>query len=191
MTTKMKIGCLTGGVIALGVLVVASGVFLSRVRRSYAAERRDVTLTSAVYDAERLREARPLLEAMVPQAASNIEMRLVYTRGGFMGGPKDEIGGLGAGAELRCEVTRKGLLEFAEVNKYVFQSESYVKNFCTAEGAMPECGDWFGGVYERYNGNRLYPEDFRSYNYIYPSCGGFSFFYDTEKEILYASWGSN
>ena len=52
-------------------------------------------------------------------------------------------------------------------------------------------GDWFGDVYERHNGNRAYPKDFLSYNCIYPSCAGFSFFYDVAKNVLYASWSSN
>lgn len=51
--------------------------------------------------------------------------------------------------------------------------------------------DWIGDVYERYNGNCDYPKKFLSYNFIYPSCAGFSFFYDVEKAVLYARWGSN
>ena len=191
MTKKAKVGCSVGCVVALGVLVAVLGVFLWRVKYAFMPERRDVLLTSAVYDVERFRAARPILGAMVPQTASNIELRLMWVCGGIMGGPKDEIGGLGAGAELRCEVTQEGLADFAKANKYTFQSESYGKNFCTDEGAMSDCGDWFGGVYERYNGNRAYPKNFLSYNCVYPSCAGFSFFYNVEKAILYALWGSN
>ena len=191
MTKKTKVGCSVGCVVALGVLVAAVGTFLWRVKRVCTPERRDVLLTSTAYDAERFRAARPILDAMVPRAATNIELRLVWACGGIMGGPKDEIGGLGAGAELRCEVTREGLAEFAKANKYTFQSESYAKNFCTDERADAQCCDWFGSVYERYNGNRKYPKNFLSYNCIYPSCAGFSFFYDVEKSVLYGQWGSN
>ena len=191
MTKKTKVGYSVGCVVALGLLVAVVGVFLWRVKCAFTPERRDVLLTSTAYDAERFRAARPILEAMVPQAASNIELRLIWVCGGIMGGPKDEIGGLGAGAELRCEVTQEGLAEFAKENKYTFQSESYVKNFCTDERADAQCCDWFGGVYERYNGNRKYPNNFLSYNCIYPSCAGFSFFYDVEKNVLYGHWGSN
>ena len=191
MTKKAKAGCSFGCMVALGVLVAAVGTFLWRVKSAFTPERRDVLLTSAAYDAERFRAARPILDAMVPRAATNIELRLVWACGGIMGGPKDEIGGLGAGAELRCEVTREGLAEFAKANKYTFQSESYVKNFCTDERADAQCCDWFGSVYERYNGNRKYPKNFLSYNCIYPSCAGFSFFYDVEKSVLYGHWGSN
>lgn len=191
MTKKTKVGCSVGCVVALGVLVAAVGTFLWRVKRVCTPERRDVLLTSTAYDAERFRAARPILDAMVPRAATNIELRLVWACGGIMGGPKDEIGGLGAGAELRCEVTREGLAEFAKANKYTFQSESYAKNFCTDERADAQCCDWFGSVYERYNGNRKYPKNFLSYNCIYPSCAGFSFFYDVEKSVLYGHWGSN
>ena len=189
--TKMKNGCSVGLLVVLGVLVAVVGMFLWRVRCACAPERRDVLLTSAAYDATRFRAARPILEAMVPQTASNIELRLMWVCGGIMGGPKAEIGGLGAGAELRCEVSRGGLAEFEKMNNYTFQSESYVKNFCTDERAADDCGDWFGGVYERYNGNRAYPKDFLSYNCICPSCAGFSFFYDVAKAVLYASWSSN
>ena len=191
MTKKTKIRCSVGCVVALGVLVAVVGTFLWRVKRVCTPERRDVLLTSTAYDAERFRAARPILDAMVPRAATNIELRLVWVCGGIMGGPKDEIGGLGAGAELRCEVTREGLAEFAKANKYTFRSESYVKNFCTDERADAQCCDWFGSVYERYNGNRKYPKNFLSYNCIYPSCEGFSFFYDVEKSVLYGHWGSN
>ena len=193
MTKKTKIGCSVGFLVALGVLVAVVGAFLWRAKRAFQWERRDVILTSAAYDAERLREARPLLEEMVPRAATNIELRLVYTRGGLMGAPKDkyEIGGFGSNVEVRCEVSKEGLAEFAKENKYAFQSESYVKNFCTDERADAQCCDWFGSVYERYNGNRKYPKNFLSYNCIYPSCAGFSFFYDVEKNVLYGHWGSN
>ena len=107
MTKKTKIGCSVWCVVALGVLVAVVGTFLWRVKRVCTPERRDVLLTSTAYDAERFRAARPILDAMVPRAATNIELRLVWACGGIMGGPKDEIGGLGAGAELRCEVTRR------------------------------------------------------------------------------------
>ena len=190
MTKKTKIGCSVGCVVALGVLVAVVGTFLWRVKRVCTPERRDVLLTSTAYDAERFRAARPILDAMVPRAATNIELRLVYTRSGLMGGSNGEIGGFGAGAELRCEVTQEGLADFARANKYTFQSESYGKNFCMDEGATSDCGDWFGDVYERHNGNRAYPKNFLSYNCIYPSCAGFSFFYNVEKAILYALWGS-
>ena len=191
MTKKAKVGYSVGCVVALGLLVAVVGVFLWRVKCAFTPERRDVLLTSTAYDAERFRAARPILEAMVPQAASNIELRLIWVCGGIMGGPRDEIGGLGAGAELRCEVTQEGLAEFAKENKYTFQSESYVKNFCTDERAKIDCADWFGVVYKRYNGNYDYPKNFLSYNCIYPSCAGFSFFYDVEKNVLYGHWGSN
>ena len=187
---KAKIGRSVGLAVALGVLVAVAGTCLWRVGRALAPERRDVVLTSAAYDAERLRAARPLLKAMIPRAASNIELRLMWVHGGFMGGPKDEIGGLGASAELRCEVTKEGLAEFAKANGYAFQSRSYVTNFC-AEGRADCGGDWIGDVYERHNGNRAYPKSFLSYNFIRPSCAGFSFFYDVERATLYASWGSN
>ena len=186
-----KLGCLLVGVIAVGVLIVAGSRVLTSLKRDLKPERRDVLLTSVVYDAERFRMARPILEEMVPPAASNIELRLAWTCGGIMGGPKDEIGGLGCGAELRCEVTQEGLAEFAKANKYTFQSESITKNFCTEKGAVADGCDWIGDVYERYNGNCDYPKKFLSYNFIYPSCAGFSFFYDVEKAVLYARWGSN
>ena len=191
MTKKTKVGCSVGCVVALGVLVAAVGMFLWRIKCAFTPERREVLLTSAAYDAERFRRARPILEEMVPPAASNIELRLAWTCGGIMGGPKDEIGGLGCGAELRCEVTQEGLAEFAKANKYTFQSESITKNFCTEKGAVADGCDWIRSVYERYNGNHDYPKKFLSYNFIYPSCAGFSFFYDVEKAVLYARWGSN
>lgn len=101
------------------------------------------------------------------------------------------VGGLGCGAELRCEVTQEGLAEFAKANKYTFQSESITKNFCTDKEAVADGCDWIRSVYERYNGNHDYPKKFHSYNFIYPSCAGFSFLYDVEKSVLYARWGSN
>ena len=92
MTKKTKVGYSVGCVVALGLLVAVVGVFLWRVKCACTPERRDVLLTSVVYDAERFRMARPILEEMVPPAASNIELRLAWTCGGIMGGPKDEIG---------------------------------------------------------------------------------------------------
>lgn len=192
MTKKAKVGCSVGCAVALGVLVIVVGMVLWQFKREFLdSEQRDVILTSAVYDVEGLREARPLLDKMVPRAATNIELRLVYTRGGLVGGSNGEIGGFGAHVELRCEVTQEGLADFAKANKYTFQSESYGKNFCTVEGAVSDCGDWFGDVYKRHNGNRAYPKNFLSYNCIYPGCAGFSFFYDVAKNVLYGYWGSN
>ena len=57
-----KLGCLLVGVIAVGVLIVAGSRVLTRLKRDLKPERRDVLLTSVVYDAERFRMARPILD---------------------------------------------------------------------------------------------------------------------------------
>ena len=57
-----KLGCLLVGVITVGVLIVAGSRVLTRLKRDLKPERRDVLLTSAVYDAERFRMARPILD---------------------------------------------------------------------------------------------------------------------------------
>ena len=35
------------------------------------------------------------------------------------------------------------------------------------------------------------PKKFLAYNYRYSNCGGYSFFYDVDGQILYANWSSN
>ena len=57
-----KLGCLLVGVIAVGVLIVAGSRVLTRLKRDLKSERREVLLTSVVYDAERFRMARPILD---------------------------------------------------------------------------------------------------------------------------------
>ena len=35
------------------------------------------------------------------------------------------------------------------------------------------------------------PKKFLAYNCRYSNCGGYSFFYDVDGQVLYANWSSN
>ena len=77
-------------------------------------ERRDVMIECPAFDGGRLAEASFLADSMVPNKATGIRLHLSYSRGGFMGGPKDRFGGLGAFADMRCKISMEGLMEFAK-----------------------------------------------------------------------------
>ena len=150
--------------------------------------------------------ASPISEKMIPEDATDI---IFDFRFGLFGGTMS----LGAGAELKCKVSREGLEKFAEDNKYKFRSDSYKKNEC-ADG--PQNCDWIWTTFDRYNpphkstrcqsAERMpdgtirwepilepaeRPKKFLAYNYRYSNSGGSSFFYDVDRQILYANWSSN
>ena len=149
--------------------------------------------------------ASPISEKMIPADATDIVFDFRF---GLFGGTM-----LGAGAELKCKVSREGLEKFAKDNKYKFRSDSYEKNEC-ADG--PQNCDWIWTTFEKYNpphkstrcqsAERMpdgtirwepilepveRPKNFLAYNYRYRNCGGYSFFYDVDGQILYANWSSN
>ena len=164
-------------------------------------------ITAERYSAAKFAFASPISEKIIPEDATDI---IFDFRFGLFGG----IMSLGAGAELKCKVSREGLEKFAKDNKYKFRSDSYKKNEC-ADGSQTDC-DWIWTTFEKYNpphkstrcqsAERMpdgtirwepilepveRPKNFLAYNYRYSNCGGYSFFYDVDGQILYASWSSN
>ena len=162
-------------------------------------------ITAERYSAARFAFASPISESMIPEDATDI---IFDFRFGLFGGTM-----LGAGAELKCKVSREGLEKFAKDNKYKFRSDSYEKNEC-ADG--PQNCDFIWMTFDKYNPPRPStrawseekmpdgtvkwepilepverPKKFLAYNYIYSNCGGYSFFYDVDGQILYANWSSN
>ena len=162
-------------------------------------------ITAERYSAARFAFAAPISESMIPEDATDI---IFDFRFGLFGGTM-----LGAGAELKCKVSREGLEKFAKDNKYKFRSDSYEKNEC-ADG--PQNCDFIWMTFDKYNPPRPStrawseekmpdgtvkwepilepverPKKFLAYNYIYSNCGGYSFFYDVDGQILYANWSSN
>ena len=106
-----------------------------------------------------------------------------------MGSPGDCFDGMGAGAWLRCRVSKEGLQEFARINDYVFQSESINKNSCTNG---PVNVSFISEAWRHHNPEDTpYPKNFLAYNFILPNCGGYSFLYDVDNETLYGEYGSN
>ena len=174
------------------VLVATIGGCAALARRFFGeikGTRRDVTIECSAFDAGRLTEASFLADSMVPNKATDIRLHLSYSRGGFMGGPKDRFGGLGAFADMRCRIPMEGLMEFARGRSYDFQSESIGKNACTNG---PTNVTFIDEVWRKYNpGDIPYPKEFLAYNFIYANCGGYSFLYDIGNETLYATFGSN
>ena len=163
-------------------------------------------ITAERYSAARFAFASPISETMIPEDATDI---IFDFRFGLFGGTM-----LGAGAELKCKVSREGLERFAKDNKYKFRADSYMKNEC-ADGPQADC-DWIWTTFDKYNpphestrcqcaekmpdGTIKWkpikepverPKKFLAYNYIYCNCGGYSFFYDVDGQILYANWSSN
>ena len=164
-------------------------------------------ITAERYSAAKFAFASPVSEKMIPEDATAI---IFDFRFGLFGGTMS----LGAGAELKCKVSREGLEKFAKDNKYKFRSDSYKKNEC-ADGSQTDC-DWIWTTFEKYNpphkstrcqsaekmpdGTIRWepilepaerPKKFLAYNYRYSNCGGYSFFYDVDGQILYANWSSN
>ena len=162
-------------------------------------------ITAERYSAAKFAFASPISESMIPEDATDI---IFDFRFGLFGGTM-----LGAGAELKCKVSREGLEKFAKDNKYKFRSDSYEKNEC-ADG--PQNCDFIWMTFDKYNpphkstrcqyaekmpdGTIKWkpilepverPKKFLAYNYIYSNCGGYSFFYDVDRQILYANWSSN
>ena len=162
-------------------------------------------ITAERYSAARFAFASPISESMIPEDATDI---IFDFRFGLFGGTM-----LGAGAELKCKVSREGLEKFAKDNKYKFRSDSYEKNEC-ADG--PQNCDFIWMTFDKYNPPRPStrawseekmpdgtvkwepilepverPKKFLAYNYIYSNCGGYSFFYDVDGQVLYANWSSN
>ena len=162
-------------------------------------------ITAERYSAARFAFASPISESMIPEDATDI---IFDFRFGLFGGTM-----LGAGAELKCKVSREGLEKFAKDNKYKFRSDSYEKNEC-ADG--PQNCDFIWMTFDKYNpphkstrcqcaekmpdGTWKWepilepverPKKFLAYNYIYSNCGGYSFFYDVDGQVLYANWSSN
>ena len=162
-------------------------------------------ITAERYSAAKFTFASPISESMIPEDATDI---IFDFRFGLFGGTM-----LGAGAELKCKVSREGLEKFAKDNKYKFRSDSYEKNEC-ADG--PQNCDWIWTTFDKYNpphkstrcqsaekmpdGTWKWepilepverPKKFLAYNYIYSNCGGYSFFYDVDGQVLYANWSSN
>ena len=174
-------------VVAIGVVGLA--VIKRRIDSAFKGERRDVVLECPVYDEAKLAEANFLVKTMVPTNATDIWLRLSYTRRGFMGSPGDYFDGFGADAWLRCRVGKEGLQEFAKMNDYVFQSESIKKNFCTNG---PDNVSFIDLTWRQHNPKDTpYPTNFLAYNFIWPDCGGYSFLYDVDNETLYGEYGSN
>lgn len=174
-------------VVAIGVVGLA--VIKRRIDSAFKGERRDVVLECPVYDEAKLAEANFLVKTMVPTNATDIWLRLSYTRRGFMGSPGDYFDGFGAAAWLRCRVGKEGLQEFAKMNDYVFQSESIKKNFCTNG---PDNVSFIDLTWRQHNPKDTpYPTNFLAYNFIWPDCGGYSFLYDVDNETLYGEYGSN
>ena len=163
-------------------------------------------ITAERYSAAKFAFASPISESMIPEDATDI---IFDFRFGLFGGTM-----LGAGAELKCKVSREGLEKFAKDNKYKFRSDSYEKNEC-ADGSQEDC-DWIWTTFDKYNpphestrcqyaekmpdGTIKWkpikepverPRKFLAYNYRYRNCGGYSFFYDVDGQILYANWSSN
>ena len=157
------------------------------------------------YSTTKFAFASPISEKMIPEDGTDI---IFDFRFGLFGGTM-----LGAGAELKCKVSREGLEKFAKDNKYKFRSDSYKKNEC-ADG--PQNCDWIWTTFDKYNpphkstrcqsaekmpdGTWKWepilepverPKKFLAYNYRYSNCGGYSFFYDVDRQILYANWSSN
>lgn len=162
-------------------------------------------ITAERYSAARFAFASPISESMIPEDATDI---IFDFRFGLFGGTM-----LGAGAELKCKVSREGLEKFAKDNKYKFRSDSYEKNECS-DG--PQNCDFIWMTFDKYNPPRPStrawseekmpdgtvkwepilepverPKKFLAYNYIYSNCGGYSFFYDVDGQVLYANWSSN
>ena len=162
-------------------------------------------ITAERYSAAKFTFASPISESMIPEDATDI---IFDFRFGLFGGTM-----LGAGAELKCKVSREGLEKFAKDNKYKFRSDSYEKNEC-ADG--PQNCDFIWMTFDKYNPPRPStrawseekmpdgtvkwepilepverPKKFLAYNYIYSNCGGYSFFYDVDGQVLYANWSSN
>lgn len=121
--------------------------------------------------------AEPVASEMIPKDATDITFNFRFGLGMA----------LGASADLKCHVNRAELERFAKDHGYDFQSDSITKNACP-EGAA-DC-DWVLEVYHRYN-QVPYPDRFLAYNYRYATCGGYSFLYDVDNELLYADWASN
>ena len=163
-------------------------------------------ITAERYSVAKFAFASPVSEKMIPEDATDI---IFDFRFGLFGGTMS----LGAGAELKCKVSREGLEKFAKDNKYKFRSDSYEKNEC-ADG--PQNCDFIWMTFDKYNPPRPStrawseekmpdgtvkwepilepverPKKFLAYNYIYSNCGGYSFFYDVDGQVLYASWSSN
>ena len=164
-------------------------------------------ITAERYSTTKFAFASPISEKMIPEDATDI---IFDFRFGFLGGMISK----GASAELKCKVSREGLERFAKDNKYKFRSDSYKKNEC-ADGSQTDC-DWIWTTFEKYNpphkstrcqsaekmpdGTIRWepilepaerPKKFLAYNYRYSNCGGYSFFYDVDGQILYANWSSN
>ena len=164
-------------------------------------------ITAERYSAAKFAFASPVSEKMIPEDATDI---IFDFRFGLFGGTMS----LGAGAELKCKVSREGLEKFAKDNKYKFRSDSYKKNEC-ADGPQTDC-DWIWTTFDKYNpphkstrcqsAERMpdgtirwepilepaeRPKKFLAYNYRYSNCGGYSFFYDVDGQVLYANWSSN
>ena len=158
------------------------------------------------YSTTKFAFASPISEKMIPEDGTDI---IFDFRFGLFGGMM-----LGASAELKCKVSREGLEKFAKDNKYKFRSDSYKKNEC-ADGPQTDC-DWIWTTFDKYNpphkstrcqsaemmpdGTIRWepilepaerPKKFLAYNYRYSNCGGYSFFYDVDGQILYANWSSN
>ena len=164
-------------------------------------------ITSERYSTDKFAFASPISEKMIPEDATDI---IFDFRFGLFGGTMS----LGASAELKCKVSREGLEKFAKDNKYKFRSDSYKKNEC-ADGSQTDC-DWIWTTFDKYNpphkstrcqsaekmpdGTIRWepilepaerPKKFLAYNYRYSNCGGYSFFYDVDGQVLYANWSSN
>lgn len=179
-------------IVLLAVVVIGVGglaVIKRRIDSAFKGEPRDVVLECPVYDEAQLAGANYLVKTMVPTNATDIWLRLSYTRGGLMGSPGDYFDGHGAAAWLRCRVSKEGLLEFARMNDYVFQSESIKKNSCTnGPGEVTIIGE----TWLRHNPKDTpYPTNFLAYNSIWPNSGGYSFLYDVDTKTLYGSYGTN
>ena len=227
---KSEVSCVGIGCCVVCVLGIAAvAVLLWHVRSAFRSERRDVLIEHPTFDREVFAEGDFLCDVLIPPAATDIKLHLCYSRGGFMGGPKDHFGGLGAYADLRCRVTHTNLLAFAAARGFAFRADSYTKNDCLMNGCPNEC-DWISSVWGKYNPSGKmspqfyrdssrpegelcvserklgpqwveygepysiplpYPKKFLAYNFIYDNCGGHSFFYDVERETLYAQWSSN
>ena len=188
MNTRMRY--VTIAVVAIVAVAAIGGCFMfaRHFWGEMKGENRDVMIECPAFDGERLAEASFLVDSMVPNKATDIRLHLSYSRGGFMGGPKDRFGGLGAFADMRCRVSMEGLMEFAQKRSYEFQSESIKKNACTNG---PEVS-FIDEAWRKYNpGDAPYPAKFLAYNFIYANCGGYSFLYDVDNETLYATFGSN
>ena len=162
-------------------------------------------MTAERYSTAKFAFASPVSGKMIPDDATDIVFDFRF---GLFGGTM-----LGAGAELKCKVSREGLERFAGTNGYKFRSDSYEKNEC-ADG--PQNCDWIRMTFDKYNpprpttrwqsGEKMpdgtwkwtpgtepveLPKKFLAYNYRYGTCGGYSFFYDVDRQVLYACWDSN